>query len=77
MAGQMAKRCEEVTEKRGMAPVEVADMADRSHLPVPSGSGAFHRQLRRKGLKVQALPAPLLLVSEENHRDHFNEINRS
>jgi hypothetical protein len=61
----------------GVRPVEDADTAARSHLPVPKGSGAFHRLQRRRGLKVLALPAPLLLVSSENPADHFNEFNGS
>jgi hypothetical protein len=48
MAGQMAKKCEELAAKRGMAPVEANDTAIRSHLPVAKRSGYFHRQQRRQ-----------------------------
>ena len=77
MAGQMARKCEEVFEKRAHSPVENNDAAICSHLPVPKGSGAFCRLPRRRGLKMLTFPSPPLLTFDKNRPDHFNEINRS
>jgi hypothetical protein len=82
MAGQMAKKCEEVAAKRGMAPVKANDKAVRSHLPVAKRPSLFSpatasRKETGLGLKVQALPSPLLLISDENSSDHFNSFNGS
>jgi hypothetical protein len=43
----MARKCEEVFEKRAFSPVENNDAAICGHLPVLKGSGAFCRLPRR------------------------------
>ena len=45
MAGQMARKCEEVFEKRAHSPVENNDVAICSHLPVPKVDPGWDRAL--------------------------------